>query len=208
MLLKRPTYAWYAVYTKVNQEKKVYAALQENNIECYLPVQKTLRQWSDRKKWIEVPVFRCYIFVKVSYIDFFKVLSTPGVIFYVSFSGKAQKIPDNQIDNIRTLIKHAEKEVVITKKHIAKGIKAEVIFGKLKGLRGEVVKICGQSRIVIRIESLKCCLYAQISKDEIKILKETAKRPTKKPFKKKTTSNIKDTKITQTHYRQQIIVNA
>lgn len=189
MLLKKPNYAWYAVYVKVNQEKKVLAALQEENIECYLPLKKTLKQWSDRKKWIQEPLFRCYLFVKVSYVEFFKVLSTHGVIRYVSFGGKAQKIPNNQIESVKILIKQEEKEIVLTKEHVAKGVKAEVVFGKLKGLQGEIVKICGKSRIVIRIESLNCSLYAQISKDEIKLLNNVQKYPGKK-YSKQLVENI------------------
>ena len=170
MKLNKPTYAWYAIYTKPNQEKKIFLNLIEANIECYLPLSKSLKQWSDRKKWVEEPLFRCYIFVRVSYIEFFNVLSSSGVVRYVSFGGKPQTIPDYQIENIRTFVKQVEKDVVLTRKYIAKGAKAEVLYGPLKGIKGEVVQICGQSRILIRVESMGCCLYTNISRDEIKLL--------------------------------------
>ena len=32
-------------------------------IESYLPLKKVLKQWSDRKKWVEEPLFRSYIFI-------------------------------------------------------------------------------------------------------------------------------------------------
>lgn len=63
--------------------------------------QQKLRQWSDRKKWIEVPFFRNYIFIKVSRKEFFNVLSIPGVVNYISFGGNPQKIPADQIKNIK-----------------------------------------------------------------------------------------------------------
>jgi len=170
MYLKKPTYEWYAIYTKVNQEKKIQSLLVEQNIDCYLPLTKSLKQWSDRKKWIEQPLFRCYVFVRVSNIEFFKVLHTYGVVNYVSFGGKPQTIPNLQIENIRTIIKQQEKEVVLTKEHIAKGVKVEVLHGALKGIQGEVVQIRGQSRILIRLEMMGCCLYTNISKNEIKLL--------------------------------------
>ena len=75
MLLNKPIYNWYAIYVKPNGEKKILKNLEEEHIECYLPIKKTLRQWSDRKKWIEEPVFRSYVFVRVSHIEFFKVLT-------------------------------------------------------------------------------------------------------------------------------------
>lgn len=186
MQLKKPTYAWYAIYIKVNQEKKIYDMLVEKNIECYLPLVKTLRQWSDRKKWIETPLFKNYLFVKVSYVEYFDVLNIPTVFNYVSFGGKAQPIPAEQLENIRILIAQQEREVILTRERIAKGDTAEVIYGNLKGLTGEVAQIYGQSSIVIQLDSLNCSLYAKISMDEIRIVDSKQKLPgtIKKQLKK------------------------
>ena len=60
------SYNWYALYTFPRFEKKVYKRLVERGIEAYLPLQKKLRKWKDRKKWIEEPLIRSYIFVKIS----------------------------------------------------------------------------------------------------------------------------------------------
>ena len=179
MNLKKPIYAWYSIYTRPNREKKIYELLQEEQIQCYLPLLKTLKQWSDRKKWIKEPLFKGYLFVKVSSKEFFNVLNVPGVVKYVSFGGKAQTIPESQIESIITFINQEEKEILITHKNISKGIKAEVLCGALKGLQGEIVQINGQSRILIRVETLGSSLYTNISKDEVKILN---KEETKNSF--------------------------
>ncbi|MBN1819070.1 MAG: UpxY family transcription antiterminator, partial [Prolixibacteraceae bacterium] len=163
---------WFAIYTKANSEKKLIASLQEKNIECYLPLQKVLKYWSDRKKWIQEPLFKSYIFAKVSYKEFFTVLNTPGVVCYVSFGGKAQPIPEYQINNIKTLVQQTEEEITLSYRNIKKGQKAEVIYGSLKGVKGEIVEIHGQDRILIRIESMNCSLSAKISKDEVRIINE------------------------------------
>lgn len=180
MYSEKPNYAWYAIYTRPKHEKKVAENLCEKGIECYLPLMKIQRQWSDRKKWVEEPLFRCYAFVRVSYIEFFKVVDTPGVVCYIKFGGKPQTIPDYQIENIRTFVKQEQKEVVITKEKIARGIKAKVLYGPLQGVVGEVVQICGQSKILIRINSMGYCLHAKISKDEIKVLDSCQKQETRK----------------------------
>ncbi|WP_372933507.1 UpxY family transcription antiterminator [Mariniphaga sediminis] len=164
-------YAWYAIYTKANGEKRISMNLKEDNIECYLPLKKTLRQWSDRKKWIEEPLFRCYLFVRVSHIEFFNVLNMPGVVSYVSFGGQPQSIPDQQIENIKKLVEQQEREVILSRENLEKGQNAEVLLGPFKGMQGEVVKICGNYRIVIRIETLGCSLYANVSRDEIQVLR-------------------------------------
>lgn len=169
---KKPIYAWYAIYTKPNAEKKILKLLEEQNIECYLPLKKSLRQWSDRKKWIEEPLFRCYLFVKVSHIEFFKVLEIPGTVKYVSFGGKPQDIPESQIENIGILIEQQEREIFLSRENIKKGKNVEVLCGPFKGMQGEIVKIYGNYRIVIRIDALGCNLYANIMKDEIKLAQD------------------------------------
>lgn len=170
-MLQKPTYKWYAVYTRPNNEKRIFSGLTEDNIESYLPLRRTLRKWSDRKKWIEEPLFRSYIFVRVSHIEYFNVLNIPGVVKYVSFGGQPQAIPDNQINYIKTIVQQREKEVEINYENIKKGSECEVLFGPLKGIRGEVVRISGQSRLLIRLASMGVSLHVNIAKDEIKPIK-------------------------------------
>lgn len=178
MYLEKANYQWYAIYTRANGEKKLLSNLAEKKIECYLPLKKTLKCWSDRKKWVEEPLFRCYIFVKVSYKEFFTALNTPGVVCYVSFGGKAQPIPEAQISNIKTFLTQGDHEVTLTYERIQKGVTVEVLHGSLKGVKGEVINICGQTRLVMRIDSMNCSLYANISKEEVKVLDENSLQKT------------------------------
>jgi transcription antitermination factor NusG len=172
MLSEKLNYQWYAIYTRANAEKKLLDNLQEKNIECYLPTRKVLKVWSDRKKWVEEVMFKCYIFVRVSYKDFFTALNTPGVVCYVSFGGKAQAIPDSQIESIKRFLAETDREVTLTYERVQKGQNVEVLHGSLKGVKGEVVNICGQNRLLIRIDSMSCGIYANISKEEVILLDE------------------------------------
>lgn len=171
MEFQKTNYKWYAVYTRVNQEKKIYKLLGEKGIDCYLPLKKTLRVWNDRKVWIDEPFFRCYLFVYVSYVEFFQVLNTSGVVNYVSFEGQAQQVPFQQMENIKKFIEQYEREVVVSREKINKGHLAKVLYGPFKDMEGEVVKVCNNYRIIIRIDALGCNLYANISKDEIQKIK-------------------------------------
>lgn len=170
MIAENQMYHWYALYTRANGEKKLFEYLKEKDIECYLPTKKVLKIWSDRKKWIEEPLFKCYIFVKVSYREFFNVLNTPGAVCYVSFGGRAQSIPEVQINNIKSFLSQCDHEVTLTYERIQKGVMVEVLAGSLKGIQGEVTNLYGQTRLVIRIDSMNCSLYANISRDEVKLL--------------------------------------
>ena len=76
---------WYAVYTRPRFEKQVVKALLDQGIEGYLPLIKTMRQWSDRKKMVEVPLFSSYVFVHINRSAYDQVLQTQGVVKYISF---------------------------------------------------------------------------------------------------------------------------
>ena len=89
---------------------------------------------------------------------------------YISFGGKPQSIPDDQITSIKTLVKQNEIDLTVSKENLKKGNKAEVLVGPLKGLKGEIVEISGQYRILIRIETMGFCLHANISREEVKVL--------------------------------------
>jgi len=172
MMLAKSNYQWYAIYTRANSEKKLFENLCRKNIECYLPVRKVLKYFCDRKKWVEEPLFRSYIFVKVSNREFFEVLNTTGAVCYISFGGKAQSIPEFQIDAVKKFLSQTESEITVSYERIQKGVSVEVIFGSFKGIIGEVVSILGQSRLLIRIDSMNCSLYANISREEVKPIEE------------------------------------
>jgi hypothetical protein len=70
---------WYAVYTKPHHEKRIYNQLQQEGIKTYLPLQMTLKQWSDRKKKICKPLFSCYLFANITSKEYYKVLNVSGV---------------------------------------------------------------------------------------------------------------------------------
>ena len=95
--------SWYAVYTRSRAEKQLMGLLAEKGIEAYVPLHKVMRQWSDRKKLVEVPLIRSYCFVKVAPRDYQKVLNTPGAVRYVWFSGKPAEIPERQIDALKSI---------------------------------------------------------------------------------------------------------
>ena len=100
---------WYAIYTRPRWEKKVSAALDEKEIENYLPLIKTLKIWSDRKKWVQEPLFKSYLFVHVNKHEYIPALQTPGVVKYVSFEKRAVAIPPLQIEAVKAFIESGEE---------------------------------------------------------------------------------------------------
>jgi transcriptional antiterminator RfaH len=145
---------WYAIYTNPRAEKQVHTRLLEEEVESFLPLQKTYRQWSDRKKLVEKPLLSSYVFVKVIPKEFPKVYKTNGVVKFVSFEGKPVAIPQKQIDNLKLLI-NSDAEIEVTSEKFVKGDNVEVVAGSLIGLTGELINIGKQKRVIIRIDKLE-----------------------------------------------------
>ena len=152
---------WYALYTRPRAEKLVYQRLVEAAIETFLPLQKTYRMWSDRKKLVEKPLLTSYIFVRTSKKNFPKVYRTNGVVKFVSFEGQPVSIPQNQIDNLRLLI-NSDAEIEVSAEKFEKGDNVEVINGSLIGLTGELIRIGSKNRVVVRIDRLDQNLILKI----------------------------------------------
>ena len=102
---------WFAIYVKSRNEKKVFKQLEDMGIESFLPLITRVKQWSDRKKKVEEPLFRSYIFVKISLKDYYTVLNIPGVVKFVCFEKNPVPVPENQIVAIKQYIKESLKEI-------------------------------------------------------------------------------------------------
>lgn len=95
---------WKVLYLYANYEKKVCAALTRLEVESYLPLYLVKSKWSDRTKILEKPLFPNYLFVRPSDKQMYELLNVHGVIRYVAFGGKAAAVPDQDVQQIKSLI--------------------------------------------------------------------------------------------------------
>ena len=152
-LVDSELFLWYACTTKPRAEKVAARELDGAGIEYYLPILKTKRKWSDRMKWVELPLFRSYIFVRVNSANYAKVTAQYSVVRFVTFENRAVPIPDEQIETVRLLLNEgAELEVVLDR--IAPGEKIVVQAGPLLGLQGELIEYRGKRKVLIQIGKL------------------------------------------------------
>ena len=159
---------WYAVYTKSRAEKKVQSELDYQGIECYLPLQRKLRQWSDRKKWVEMPLISGYVFVYISKKEYDKVLRTDNVVTYVRFEGKAAIIPNEQIETIKRMLRETNIPVEVNPGLFVEGDHIEVIGGPLIGLKGELITVKGKKRVAVQLEQLNLAISVELPLNEIR----------------------------------------
>ncbi|RMG68580.1 MAG: UpxY family transcription antiterminator [Calditrichaeota bacterium] len=143
---------WYALYTRPRHEKKVYEGLSEKGITAFLPTVRQLRQWKDRRKWVEMPLFNSYVFVQIELKDKLRALQTKGVVRMVSFGGVPAAIPDWQIEQLRRVIEHPE--TLQPEQYLKEGDWVEIIEGPLKGVRGYLRQLRGETRVAILIDGI------------------------------------------------------
>ncbi len=138
----------------------------QHGFDVYLPLVKTIRQWSDRKKKVEIPLIPGYVFVQVNEKEYYQVVNTPGVVRYVTFEGKAAPIPEKQILLIKQSI---EGNLMIepSQEKFEPGEKVKIISGPLNGFEGELLTINRKSNLIIRLDAIGYTLKIEISQAQV-----------------------------------------
>ena len=143
---------WYALYTKSKSEKKVNQRLLDLGFETYLPLRKQLKQWSDRRKLVEIPLINSYIFVRTLQSKLLDIVKVEGVSRYISFSGRPVVVRDVEIDMMKEFLSsNSEIEVIDGLVQIGKLVKIKK--GIFKDYEGKILKLSG-NRIAMEIESI------------------------------------------------------
>lgn len=155
---------WYAIYTRSRFEKRTHALLVERHIEAYLPLMKSWRVWSDRRKQIEVPLMSSYLFVRTDaacHGDHLEILNTPGVVRFIAFEGKPVPIPDHQIHSLKLMSKEGV-DMACMEVSPPPGTPVIIERGPLKGLIGEVVHSGTGKKVIVRINCLDKCITVNV----------------------------------------------
>lgn len=145
---------WYACYTKPRWEKKVSKVLEQKGIECWCPLKKIVKQWSDRKKIVEEPLFTSYVFVNIRDSEKTNVLMTDGILNYVYYLGKPAVIRDEEIDLIKKYL--SEKAASVTVQSLTsldENTRIKVNYGVFMDTTGTVLK-GGKKKVFVKLESL------------------------------------------------------
>lgn len=161
---------WYAVHTRARHEKVVAQRLQEGGITTFLPLVTEVRRWSDRKKSVELPLFGCYVFVRLAPTseERLRVLRIDSVLSFVGVRGQGTPIPDPQIDAVRTLIE--EELPWSTHPFLKIGQRVRIRSGALNGLEGILVSRNGDSTLVLSVDAIQRSLAVRIEGYDIEPL--------------------------------------
>jgi transcriptional antiterminator NusG len=145
---------WYAVYVRSRYEKKVHQYLLEKGLTSYLPLVETIRQWSDRKKRVEEPLIRGYVFVKINYHkEHIHVFDTDGVVKFIGIGRTPSVISERDIDWLKRLT-HEPDAIGETVLAMPVGKKVRVLAGPFKDMEGVVRKEGREEHLVVYFESI------------------------------------------------------
>lgn len=153
---------WYALVTRPKAEKKVYERLLSSGEQVYLPLLTSIKQWSDRKKKVELPMIPSYVFVKTKESELNHLLSDIGVVRVFKYLKKPAVIQEKEIDALKILTSDSEKVSIVDCKSFCKGEKIEIIKGPFKGLQAEYVQFQGKHRIIIKTVALGVVMEVNI----------------------------------------------
>ncbi len=161
---------WLVFYTKSRAEKKTLAYLLKFGFEGWLPMHKVIRQWSDRKKKVEVPLFNSYIFVRDIEANISEILRVPGISWNIHHNGKPAVLRANEKETIARFVLTGFTLEVQPVEKVEKGQKVQVMDGPLKGLVGEVESDYNNEKLYVAIDSLGQQIIVSINKNLLKPL--------------------------------------
>lgn len=159
---------WYAVYTKPRWEKKVAELLVKNAFESYCPLNRVLRQWHDRKKFVSEPLFSSYVFVRTDETRHAELSRISGVVNLVYWLRKPAVIKEDEIDAIRKFTDQYSN-VQLEKTAVNLDDKVRIIKGPLITHEGNVIAV--KSRTVkIALPSLGYIMVAEVEKQNVEVI--------------------------------------
>ena len=156
---------WYTVYTKPRCEKKVYGRMLAEGIEAYCPLNKVHKKWSDRMKWVEEPLFKSYVFVRMTDEEQGRIRMITGVVNFVYWLGKPAIVRDKEIEIIRKFLDEYD-EVQAVPLEIQADARVRIQRGAFMDKEAKVVKVLN-NKVQVIIESIGYSLVAVIDKSNI-----------------------------------------
>ena len=159
--------SWYVIYTSPRAEKKVNGSLIEKGFETFCPLRKVLKQWSDRKKMVDVILFTSYVFVKACPADFKSIYEVRGFVRFVNYLGKPAIVRDVEIENIKFFLEEVSDSDIV----FELDSQVRINSGPLKGESGIIERI-GKHTVRIRIENLGMSLVAHVHKNKVETIKQ------------------------------------
>jgi transcription termination/antitermination protein NusG len=154
------TAPWFAVRVRPNYEKPVAAALRGKGFEEFLPLVRSKRQWSDRVKIMDLPLFPGYLFCRLNLEERLPLLTTPGFLYLVGVGKNPEPVDESEIAGIQAVLRSGL--TVTPWPNLVVGQKVQLKHGPLRGLEGVLTKIANRHRIYVSVTLLKRSISVEV----------------------------------------------
>jgi len=158
---------WYVLTTRSRHEKKSEQFLKNRGFEVFLPLQKVMRKWIDRKKMVEVPLFSGYLFIRYDESKRFDVLNTPGIVRFLRYNNMDATISDSQVEAIKMALNEIPDKIDVIDQHFSEGEEIRIKSGPFKGFYGKIIHYNNNRKIMISIDSIGKSILIEIGKTSV-----------------------------------------
>ena len=151
---REETFNWFVIKTNSRAEKRVFESIERIGLNVYLPLVESIRQWSDRKKKVQIPLIPSTLFVKCQVTDLQKLYAIQGFSSILHFLKKPAIVRDYEIENLKILLKESTELETLGSDILIAGDKVEVIRGPFQGLIATSLEVNRKQTLIVEIESL------------------------------------------------------
>ncbi|QDK78682.1 UpxY family transcription antiterminator [Spirosoma sp. KCTC 42546] len=156
---------WFVIYTKSRSEKLAANELRKRGVDVYCPLRKIKRQWSDRVKMVEEPLFRSYCFVNLEENERQAVYGVPGVVGYLHWLQKPAIVKQKEIDLIKDMLNDFDHDA-LELLDFKTADRLKITSGAFMDQEGEVMSTQGKT-IVVKLESLQVYVSVDLNKNKV-----------------------------------------
>jgi len=154
---------WYAIRVRPRYERQVAQSIASKGINTFLPLYAERRQWSDRTKELEKPLFDGYVFCQVDLGKRYPVLVTPGVIHFVGVGRTPVAVDDAEIDAVKAVVDSGA--VVRPWAFLKEGDRVRIDAGPLRNVEGILVRQKDHDQVVVSITLLQRAMAVNVDRD-------------------------------------------
>ncbi|HIZ26144.1 MAG TPA: UpxY family transcription antiterminator [Candidatus Barnesiella merdipullorum] len=147
---------WYVAKT-YRQERKIKELLTRMGVKHFVPFHETIKEIGGKRKKVEVPFISGLIFVHGRKKECISLINDYGYpMRYVrDFSSRSLlRVPGKQMEDFIYLVEQHENEIEILPHDLRRGDRVRVVAGSFAGIEGELVRIAGHRRVVVRLDNL------------------------------------------------------
>src|SRR6266496_5447902 len=158
---------WYVIHTRSRHEKRVGEQLQLKQVETFLPLYRSKRNWNGRHAEVDLPLFPGYVFVRIPLAERLSVLTLGGVAGLVSFQGAPAPLPDVELERLRACLSLTAAEPV---PYFNPGSRVRIVSGMLEGLEGVILRQNGQARFVLSIDMILRSVVVKVDECDLELV--------------------------------------